>query len=187
MPGRPSLFVYLSSEERHELHDLLRHPRTPVRTRDRIHLVLQSDDNRSLDEIARTSHFSRTGVYYVLRRFLERRFEGLFDRERPGRAPVLTPEMRSRVLVLARDEKHGHNARTIAEALLAEFGIEVARTTLNDHLRRLGLTWQRSRYVPGGEPEPEMAAETVSRLDALKGGLNSGWSNSGSATSAGSA
>lgn len=174
--------MYLSDEERRGLHDLLRHPRTPPRTRDRIHLVLQSDDNRTPDQIARASHLSRASVYNVLNRFLHRRLEGLFDLERRGRVPILTPQMQARVLELARDEAEGHNARTIAEILEREFGVKVPRTTLGDHLRRLGLSWQRSRYVPGGEPDPELMAETVSRLDGLKRGQSSASSNSASAT-----
>ncbi len=43
--------------------------------------------------------------------------------------------------------------------------------TVYYHLKKMGLTWQRSRHVPGGSPDPVVAAETVELLDGLKRGL----------------
>lgn len=173
MPDKPSLFVYLSGEERQELMDLLRHPRTPAKTRERIHLVLQSDDNRSPAEIARTSHLSRAAVYAALSAYRQQRLASLFELERPGRAPSVTPAMEAAIDELLREEERGYTATSLGEALFERFGVRLVPATLYGHLRRMGYTWQRSRYVPGGQPEPEMAAETVSRLDALKGGPKS--------------
>jgi transposase len=169
--------VYLSDEERGELLDLLRHPRTPVKTRERIHLVLQSDDNRTPEEIARTSHLSRSSVYSALKAFLHQRLASLFERDRPGRRPRVSPEMEVALLELVCDQERGHTIGSLRAALLERFSLDVPRSTLNDHLRRMGLSWQGSRYVPGGQPEPEMTVETVLRLDTLKGGPNSACSS----------
>lgn len=174
MAGSPSLFVYLSPEERQELLDLERHPRTPLATRRRIGVVLLSDDNREVKDIIKISRLSRATVYTLLKRFKLERLNALFDQPHPGRLAAFTDAMRDRVLEWVRSEDRGYNTAEITIELNTVFADKLARplgrAAVYYHLRRMGLTWQRSRYVPGGTPDPVLAAETVELLDGLKRG-----------------
>lgn len=54
-------------------------------------------------------------------------------------------------------EERTWNATQLAEALEKRefFGIEVSPEAVRQHLRSIGYSWKRTRYVPNNPPDPE--------------------------------
>lgn len=92
MRGRRSpLVVTLSEEERNELDRWLRCTTIPAGLARRARVVLLVADGNTITETARLVGFSCKIVRRWLVRFLEKRIDGLSDRQGRGRKPVFSP------------------------------------------------------------------------------------------------
>jgi len=112
---------------------------------------------------------SRASVGRDLDRFEERGFEGLFDGTAPGNPPRITEEMRT-FMEEKLSEERTWNAAQLAEVLREGFGVEVTPEAVRQHLRSMGYTWKRTRYVPNKPPDPEHEREAREELEGLKRG-----------------
>src|SRR5262245_33333856 len=81
----------LTASERRELEHRIRCTTAPNGLATRARIVLLFDEGRSLSDISRALLLERRIVRLWLRRFLERRLDGLNDLPRPGRPPVFSP------------------------------------------------------------------------------------------------
>ena len=113
----------------------------------RAHMVLLSARDYSPSEIADLHEVSHPTVYKWIDRFEEEGPEGLYDREREGRPPVLGKEAREEIERLLEENPtdEGQNATRwtaprIAEHLERELGINVHEDTVRD-----ALSWTRPR------------------------------------------
>jgi transposase len=69
-------------------------------------------------------------------------------------------------------EERTWNATQLAEALGESFGVEVTPEAIRQHLRSMGYSWKRTRYVPSKPPaDPDEEREAAKELEALKKGL----------------
>ena len=68
-------------------------------------------------------------------------------------------------------EERTWNATQLAEALAESFGVEVTPEAVRQHLRSMGYSWKRTRYVPSKAPDPDEEREAAQGLEALKKGL----------------
>jgi transposase len=71
-------------------------------------------------------------------------------------------------------EERTWNATQLAEALVGSFGVEVTPEAIRQHLRSMGYSWKRTRYVPSKPPDPDEEREAAEELDVLKKGLEKG-------------
>ena len=69
------------------------------------------------------------------------------------------------------EEERTWNATQLAEALEESFGLEVSPEAVRQHLRSMGYSWKRTRYVPNKPPDPEQERKARDELEALKKGL----------------
>ena len=69
------------------------------------------------------------------------------------------------------EEQRTWNATQLAEALGEGFGVEVTPEAVRRHLRSMGYSWKRTRYVPSKPPDPDEEREAREELEALKKGL----------------
>lgn len=71
------------------------------------------------------------------------------------------------------EEERTWNATQLAEALAESFGVEVTPEAIRQHLRSMGYSWKRTRYVPSGEPDPQEEEKQAreEELEELKKGL----------------
>ena len=88
---RSPLHVELSSEERLTLEHWLRCTSTANGLAQRIRVVLRFADGRKISHIGHELGLARNTVKLWLRRFAEKRLEGLDDLPRSGRPLVFSP------------------------------------------------------------------------------------------------
>lgn len=95
--------------------------------------------------------------------------EGLTDSTAPGNPPRITEEvreyMRGRLT-----EGRTWNATQLAEVLEEEFAVVVTPEAVRQHLRSMGYSWKRTRYVPNKAPNPEQERKAREDLEDLKRG-----------------
>jgi transposase len=104
-----------------------------------------------------------------LDRWEERGLEGLFDGTAPGNAPRITEEVRT-FMEGKLSEERTWNATQLAEVLREGFGVELTPEAVRQHLRSMGYSWKRTRYVPNKAPDPEHEREAREELEGLKRG-----------------
>jgi hypothetical protein len=92
MRGRKtSLRVALTTEERDQLEQRLRHTTTSLGLARRCRTVLEVADGLPLVEVARLVGLTEKHVRKWVQRFLKDRLDGLRDRPGRGRKPVFSP------------------------------------------------------------------------------------------------
>ena len=89
---------------------------------------------------------SRASIGRDLDRFEERGLEGLLDGTAPGNPPRITQQART-FMEGKLSEERTWNAAQLAEALAEDFGVEVTPEAVRQHLRSMGYSWKRTRYV----------------------------------------
>jgi len=145
-----------------ETEELKRMKRQEVgRVAMRAHMVLLSARGYSPSTIADLHGVSHPTVYKWLDRFDEEGPDGLYDREREGRPPILGEEAREEIerLLEGNPTEEGQNAMRwaaprIAEHLERELGIDVHEDTARDALEQMGYSWTRPRRkLPPTDPE----------------------------------
>jgi transposase len=67
-------------------------------------------------------------------------------------------------------EERTWNAAQLAEVLEESFGVGVTSEAVRQHLRSMGYSWKRTRYVPNKPPDPEQEREAREELEGLKRG-----------------
>jgi len=120
---------------------------------------------------------SRASIGRDLDRWEERGFEGLLDGTAPGNPPRITQEARTFIEGKLSEEERTWNATQLAEALGESFGVEVTPEAVRQHLRSMGYSWKRTRYVPSKAPDPDEEREAAEELEALKKGPEKGRSS----------
>lgn len=121
-----------------------------------MHIVLLSAEGRSPTEIARALFCSRTTVYAVVSRFVQKEQAAFDDRKRRGPKPLLEGLANEYIERLVEEESptsHGWlrsrwSCELLAYELLKERMIVASRETLRRTLHRLGFRWRRPRPVP---------------------------------------
>jgi transposase len=145
-----------------EIEELSRMKRQEVgRVAMRAHMVLLSVRDYSPSTIADLHGVSHPTVYKWIDRFDEEGPEGLYDREREGRPPILGEEAREEIerLLEGNPTEEGQNATRwtaprIAEHLERELGIDVHEDTVRDTLKQMEYSWTRPRRkLPPTDPE----------------------------------
>jgi transposase len=113
---------------------------------------------------------SRASIGRDLERWEERGLEGLLDGTAPGNPPRITEEART-FMESKLSEERTWNATQLAEALSESFGVQVTPEAIRQHLRSMGYSWKRTRYVPSKAPDPEEEHQAAQELEDLKKGL----------------
>jgi len=103
---------------------------------------------------------------------------GLADQPHPGRASAWTPTIEQFVRdCLAQDRAWTCNQ--LSEAIQESFQVSLQREALRLQLKRMGSSWQRTRYVPAKEADPEEVALAKQILEGVKKGWQRGRWNCG--------
>jgi transposase len=165
------IFAEATPEQRQELYDLERHPRTPKSALWRIQIITLSLNNISATEIKKITRHTMKTVLRIIHGFNANGLEAQFERDHLGRTARFTQEMENFVLELVRGELP-KNAVSITETVNQVFSNKLKTPLTLDcvyyHLQRMGLSWQRSRYVPKGQADADDKAQEVQKLNELK-------------------
>lgn len=168
----PSRYIQLTEEEDVRLREIEQAPYFKPKVRLRAQVLRLSHRGSNMQTICAYTGRSRASIARDLDRFKERGFEGLLDGTAPGNPPRINEEARTFMESKLSEEERTWNATQLAEALAESFGVEVTPEAIRQHLRSMGYSWKRTRYVPSGEPDPqEEEKEAREELEELKKGL----------------
>lgn len=173
----PSRFVRLTDQEDIRLRQIEQDPYLKPKVRLRAQVLRLSHRAYNMRSIASYTARSPQSIGRDLSRWEERGLAGLADGTAPGNPPRVTEEARTFMEGKLSEEERTWNAAQLAEALLESFGIEVTPEAVRQHLRSMGYSWKRTRYVPNKPPDPEREREAREELEGLKKGRRKGRSS----------
>lgn len=118
-----------------------------------VHAV--EENGYSPEEVIKMFGFSRGTIYDWLKRYRQDGYAGLDTKKAPGAEPVVTAEMDAWLVQTVLEhtpEAFGYDTTLwtcdlLAKLLAQQFGMPVSGATINQHLHRLGLSYQRPSYV----------------------------------------
>ncbi|GGJ77581.1 hypothetical protein GCM10008939_22040 [Deinococcus aquiradiocola] len=100
--------------------------------------------------------------------------DALLERVHPGCSSAMTAETGQQLLARLRQDDQVWTARTVANWLEQEHGVALHPSTVRRQLLKLGLTWQRTRYVVAGRPDPQQQTEFLESVQDVKKGRSKG-------------
>ena len=165
----PSRHIRLTEQEDTRLREVEQAPYFKPKVRLRAQVLRLSHRGSNIRTISAYTGRSRASVGRDLDRWEERGFEGLFDGAAPGNPPRITEEART-FMEGKLSEERTWNATQLAEVLREDFGVEVTPEAVRQHLRSMGYSWKRTRYIPNKAPNPEQEREAREELEGLKRG-----------------
>lgn len=162
-------YVQLTDEQDKGLREIESNPLLREKVRLRARVIRLSHRKMSAAEIAEYSGRGYRSIIRDLERWEERGFEGLGDGSAPGnKSPLGAAQQQWLREKLMEDLKH--TASDLAEQLRKRFNIRANRESVRVCLREMGYSWQRNRYVPVKEGDPELLHEHKTSLETLKRG-----------------
>jgi transposase len=167
----PRIYATPTPDQLEELKDLADHPRTPRSSLWRIQIIIMSADKIQTSKIQSITRKTMKTILKIIHAFNQNGLSAVFEADHLGRIAAFTPSMETFTLELIRGE-YPQTATSITETLNQVFAQQLTQplqlSCVYYHLRRMGLSWQRSRYVPKGKADPETKAALIGRLDDLK-------------------
>lgn len=155
MRRRPPKLVHLADGERQVLQDRLRNGRTQQRVARRCRILLaMADPDTIVDELAHQVGLTRTGIWYVCRRFETQGLDSIDDEPRSGRPRDISALERVAIEQLACCDPAGlglnmthWSTRSLARvARERKIRPKIAHSTVSLILRDADLQPHRSRY-----------------------------------------
>ena len=140
-----------------------------------VHAV--EENGESPEEVIKILGFHRSCIYDWLKRFRESGYDGLDTQKAPGSPPLVTPEIEAWlkwVIIESGPEQFGYDTflwtcELLAELVKKKYGVEVVPETINHHLHKLGLSWQKPGYI-AREQDPVAGAQFVTeRFPKIQG------------------
>ncbi len=165
----PSRHIRLTEEGDARLREVEQDPYLKPKVRLRAQVLRLSNRGSNMEKIASYTGRSPASVARDFDRWTERGLEGLADGRAPGNRPRITGKMKA-YMEERLSEERTWNAAQLAEALKEGFGLVVTPEAVRQHLRSMGYSWKRTRYVPNKPPNPEQEREATEELEALKRG-----------------
>ena len=159
---KPDNVITLTTEERHELGEIIRTRTAPYRRVQRARLILLAADGKANKAIAEEVGLSRAMVIRRRQRFLESRVEGLEDAPRSGKKPRYDGSTERRILALLDTEPPtGYTSWT--GTLVARQLEDISSAQVWRVLRRHGIHLQRRHsWCISTDPEfTQKAADIV--------------------------
>lgn len=132
----------------------------------------------STDQVADVLGISRSSVFEWVKRYREGGWEALETGSSPGAPPIITPPIDAwlrRTVLDKTPQDFGYETvlwtrDILAELLELHFDIQVAGTTVSQHLKRLGLSYQ-TPWFRAAEQKPEaverFVTDTFPRIQRL--------------------
>lgn len=162
-------YAHLTFEQDQQLQKVENNPLLREKVRLRARVIRLSQRGMSASKISEYSGRNYRSIIRDLERWEERGIEGLSDGSAPGNKSPLGEEQRAWLREKLTEEMN-HTASDLATGLRELFNIRANRESVRACLRELGYSWQRNRYVPVKEVDPELLHEHKASLETLKRG-----------------
>jgi transposase len=173
--------VTLTDDQRAALRERTRERSLAPSTRDRLEMVRLADAAWSAPRIARHLGQHEHTVRTWLKAFLDRGFDALVNKPRGGKSSALTPAILDAVRVELAKAARTWTAAQLTDWIAQHHGVHLSVDRVRRHLRRAGLSWQRtSRSLKHKQDPTEVAERRAVLNDLSKRGT---WASSICATS----
>jgi putative transposase len=93
--------IQLTEEQRSELNKLIKSGTTQARVLTRARIVLMASKGESNLQIASLLDASERTVIRIRQRFMQEGMQALYERQRPGRVPIITGDIEAKLVTLA--------------------------------------------------------------------------------------
>jgi putative transposase len=159
--------ITLTDDQRRELRARTRQAGLAPSTRDRLEMVRLSDAGWSAPRIARHLGQHEHTVRTWIKAFLVGAFEALPNKPRGGKQSALTPSMLERVRAEVAGGTRTWTAAQLAEWIAAQHGVRLSADRVRIHLRRAGISWQRTSRTLRHKQDPDEVTEREAVLTDL--------------------
>jgi transposase len=177
--------VNLSEEQRLALQERTRARGVAPATRDRLEMVRLSDAGWSVPRIAKHLGVYETTVRTWIKAYLSAQmpsdghsgsggFDALVNKKHLGKRSALTQAMLDSLRQEVEKGERTWTARQLGEWLAREYGVTLSEGRLRLHLKRAGLTWQRTSRNLKHKQKPEEVAQRRAALQTLEKGGTKG-------------
>jgi transposase len=164
--------IALTDEQRHDLRARTRQAGLAPRTRDRLEMVRLSDAGWSVPRIARHLGQHEHTVRPWIKAFLASGFDALPNKPRGGKVSALTASMLESVRTEVARGTRTWTAAQVADWIAEHHGVRLSADRVRIHLRRAGISWQRTSRTLRHKQDPTEVAERAAVLtDLAKKGL----------------
>jgi transposase len=160
--------ITLTDDQRRDLRARTRQAGLAPSTRDRLEMVRLSDAGWSVPRIARHLGQHEHTVRPWIKAFLDGGFDALPNKPRGGKQSALTPALLERVRVEVATGTRTWTAAQLADWIAAHHGVRLSADRVRIHLRRAGISWQRTSRTLRHKQDPAAVAERRAVLDALE-------------------
>jgi transposase len=163
--------VTLTDDQRVELNRRSHGLALSPSTRDRLEMVRLSDAGWSAPRIAKHLGQHEQTVRFWIKAFLSDGFDALANKPHLGLASALTKEMLSGLRETIAQGERAWTAGQAREWVSAQYGVTLSEGRLRLHMRRSGLSHQRtSRNLKHKQKPDEVAERRVTLKTLEKGG-----------------
>jgi transposase len=163
--------ITLTPEQRCELRERTHQAGLAPSTRDRLEMVRLADAGWSIPRIGRHLGQHEQTVRTWIKAFLVGGFAALPNQPRGGKVSALRPAMLEEVRAELATGRRTWTAAQLADWMAAHHGVRLSADRLRIHLRRAGISWQRtSRTLRHKQDPAEVTAREAVLTDLAKKG-----------------
>jgi len=166
MARMPSRFVKGLKTEDQEILRYLRDEGETRRIRQRAHAVLLSHSGKTVNELAETFEVNRDTVRDWFDTWERDGVQGLADKARTGKPPILTPVEQAQAVELLK--KNPRSAKQVLQVIQETTGKTISVVTLRRIARRAHLRWKRMRRSAKGQRDEEDFREAQEELREIQ-------------------
>lgn len=164
--------ISLSPEQRQSLQEQARQRGLCPYRRERLEMVRLSDAGWSVPRIAHHLGAHEQTVRTWVKTFLCGGLEALSNKPRGGKSSALTEEILEAVRAELAQGQRIWTAGQVADWIAQHHAVHLSVRRVRSHLRRAGLSWQRtSRSIEHKQDAQEVAAKRISLEMLKKGGM----------------
>ena len=167
------MYLILLTEEQHLDLSRRAHERgIAPSTRDRLEMVRLSDGGWSVPRIAKHLSQHEKTVRFWIKAYLSGGFDGLVNKPHLGKTSALTRAMLSGIREEIKKGKRTWTAGQVREWASVEYGVTLSVGRLRLHMKRAGLSCQRTSRDLKHKQKPEEVQQRRTSLQTLeKGGM----------------
>lgn len=164
--NRPHKYVSpLNEDQIGQLNDLIKNSGS-ARVRMRAHSVLLSSEGYGIDEIAHIYHADRDSVSSLIDRWEQSGTEGLYDKPRSGKPPVLNESEIGVVRELIKE--HPHSPKIILAKISEKIGKIISISTLKRIVKKSDFRWKRMRKSVKNRRDEKEFEKSRKKIEELK-------------------
>jgi transposase len=162
--------ISLTEEQRHALKQRTRQREVAGSTRDRLEMVRLSDAGWSIPRIALHLSWHEQTVRTWIKAFLADGWDALENKPRGGKSSALTAAMVSAARAEIAKGQRVWSSGQIADWLAQHYQVCLSERRVREHLRRGGLSWQRTSRSLQHKQKPAQVEATAVTLEMLQKG-----------------